>query len=678
MKGGRPFPDHTHEILGTYLKERLERDEEKLKRKFNLNVKDVRGAAEKIAFCMTAESNIGLNPTRKEILIATEKLQLFLGRDFNALLNALEYLKLARSDNNGSSEDAKTFTFSHRRFQEYFATCVVLNEPDRVTPLQLLTNARWRETAVVLCQTQPRGTLQPIIQEAESLLVSMNQEVNGLIDQPVKYLDARVKGEDLFPFQHHTDELFRWPKNAVSLLDLLQDAFHKNIESLDVNVRDAAGKLVFTATMRGLLVDRKIALEVGGIAPQILLEWMLRLGFLDKSQWLKDVAYDQVAKLTEIPPDIARCICEALVKLLTKENPRRELLTARVHVARLDKSSHFLSINKVLRIAVSIKFLLGHYAVALAAIIVMYSALWEEGFWGERKDPTSWAFGFLVVFSFGISPYITRFALQSDDPLNSMFLYLKPLMIVFMTYWLANVYGDLSIYDHCVMTGFIYTIFWPSTARWLAYKGKFLHPLIWPILPLVAVSYLPGMVLNKVITNRRRAREWVRANWRKVLKVSMFVTRTTAGLMIFPVAAFWFVGKGEKGKLLSGLLMLSLVIIMVTIMIRSERRMTENRRRDKREWKTKVKQLKNQMVGQEFCSYLYSFKTIEYRTRVVEHTRSNDLLIANKDSEDLLTLIARDVENAVNASENSRIFSEDYLDEISKLIEKIRLARKDI
>ncbi len=168
MRAGHAFPNNAHEVFETYVTVRLTRDTKRLQQRFNLSPDSVRAAAEAVAFCMAAESGLGLSPTRAAIDTALRHLELAAGIDLHSHLDALEFLKLARSESDSSEGKSSAFTFAHRRFQEYFATCVVLREPHRVTPHQLLTDARWRETAVVLCQTQPVRELSPILREAEA------------------------------------------------------------------------------------------------------------------------------------------------------------------------------------------------------------------------------------------------------------------------------------------------------------------------------------------------------------------------------------------------------------------------------------------------------------------------------------------------------------------------------
>lgn len=49
-------------------------------------------------------------------------------------INALIYMKLMRADQKPGGGDERTVTFSHRRFQEYFATSIVLSGRVKISP----------------------------------------------------------------------------------------------------------------------------------------------------------------------------------------------------------------------------------------------------------------------------------------------------------------------------------------------------------------------------------------------------------------------------------------------------------------------------------------------------------------------------------------------------------------
>jgi hypothetical protein len=172
------FPENTHVVFETYIHSRLSRDTDRLRRRFGKTPSEVRVAAECLAFVMMADPGLGLSPTRDQLRQASVRLGLDLGPDFDVLVDGLEFLKLARSEVVISSGESRPFTFAHRRFQEYFATSVVLREPDRVSSKELLTNALWRETAIVLLQIQSPEAIQPLLATALQLLNSLVSNMN--------------------------------------------------------------------------------------------------------------------------------------------------------------------------------------------------------------------------------------------------------------------------------------------------------------------------------------------------------------------------------------------------------------------------------------------------------------------------------------------------------------------
>jgi len=345
MRTGNPFPQNAHSVFETYVETRLNRDEERLQRRFKLKPGTIRATAEQVAFCMAADSGLGLTPTRQNIVKAMKKFEFRVARNFDSHLDALEYIKLARSETSTAAGDSKPFTFAHRRFQEYFATCVVLREPKRVAPKLLLTDARWRETAVVICQTQPADQLQPMIKESRRILAAMKRVAPKLIDSPLKYVGAT---QTISLESDKPPAPYPWPSGILYLAGLLQDGFVNRLKDLPDDIRLEFGRILLTANQSGILPDRKWALEVAGIVPSEILVWLLRDAFASDSQWLSEVAFRQAARLSEIPDDISRSIRQALVRLFADERFKRERHAIFAHVSRLDKSSDFIASFKLL------------------------------------------------------------------------------------------------------------------------------------------------------------------------------------------------------------------------------------------------------------------------------------------------------------------------------------------
>jgi NACHT domain len=369
MKSGHLFPKNAHSVFETYIESRLIRDEKSLQRRFGITITQLRSVAERIAFAMAADAGLGLSPTRDNLRSAMRRQKMIVDDNFDTLLDALEFMKLARSEVTSDLVQSKSFTFAHRRFQEYFATCVVLREPDRISPNQLLTDARWRETAVVMCQTQPIYELKGVVEQAEELLTQYCGSVPNLIEAPYEYLDRQANEVSQKDDQGYSDS-FPWPSGAFHLLGLLQDGFSSRLMDLPDSISMSVGKLVLSATEMGNLSDKKSALEISGTAPEPILAHLLRSAFSSKSQWLREVAYRQVARLSAIPSDIARGIRDAIVELASNGRLHREKYATRAHLSRINQSRDFLSVMELLLWLPSLD--LGLYIILFFAIMSLF------------------------------------------------------------------------------------------------------------------------------------------------------------------------------------------------------------------------------------------------------------------------------------------------------------------
>lgn len=330
MKSGKPFPPNVHTVFETYIENRLTRDDTRLHRRFGVDTTLIRATAETIAFCMTADTR--LSPTRGDLEAALIRQQMVIPNNFHALLDALEFIKIAHRDDTPTTGPTRKFTFAHRRIQEYFATCVVLREPARVSPAELLTKPLWRETAVVLCQTQPVDKLTFLLEQAERILAP---SIDTIPTGPLNL-------ESVSPLQPQIPSSFPWPSNGRHVLALLQDGLTDHLSDVPDHIRHLVANLLVSATRRGILLDKKWALEVAGIVPQPVLENMLKEAFASESQWLREVAYRQASRLDSTPPEVAQDIYNALIELVASNRLRREQDVVRTHLARLQQSANFL------------------------------------------------------------------------------------------------------------------------------------------------------------------------------------------------------------------------------------------------------------------------------------------------------------------------------------------------
>lgn len=317
QRDGNPFPRNSHSVFSNYVDKRFLDDAERIQRRFGLSVHEVRHVAEVASFCMSAAAALGLSPTRTALLKVMGEFNFRVDDRTRRCLDALEYGRLARSDSAVGAPDA-IFTFAHRRFQEYFATCFVLTQPEKVSAKRLLTDGRWRETAVTLFQTQDDETVRQMVNQAEQIL---NEMLAELARQPAGSMTGQIIV----------------PKGALHLLGLLQSAFAFNDERLNLTVRVKCSELISETFSKDQLHDhyRRWAVDVCSVADPDTAFGTLRQAFESGSAWLAEGAYAQLGRMTDVPMDLRKEIWRVLASLAAGGTLRKESRAVGVQIARL-------------------------------------------------------------------------------------------------------------------------------------------------------------------------------------------------------------------------------------------------------------------------------------------------------------------------------------------------------
>lgn len=392
------FPENTFTVFETYVTQRFEQDQERLRTRFGLEHEKVRKIAETIAFCMTADTNIGLSPYREEIKESLKRLQHETISDLDTYFDALEFIKIGRSETALGVENSKSFAFSHRRIQEYFATSFVMRAPDQISPSRLLTDARWRETAVVLCQTQPEEELQAIIIEAGENLYQYAVEVEN-------WFKLIEKDNGLFPAP------MLWPPGLLHLLSLLQDGFNNRKHILPEYIRNNASVILKIAQSCGIFPDRKWSLEVAGIAEQSALLDALRTAIHDYSILLNQVAYEQVSRLENIPEDVSIWIRKSLIEKAAAFQLREQRFTTQAFLSRLSNKHEYLRLLRLLLTLPSIDLILH----IIFAFILFFSARTKLNPPANFLIFSSVIFTATFVFAMPLISYLLAFTIIDDE-----------------------------------------------------------------------------------------------------------------------------------------------------------------------------------------------------------------------------------------------------------------------
>ena len=296
VRGGAEVPRNAHELFGSFVEKRLENEEQRL-REFEADPASIRRFAEAAAFQIVADSTLGLNPTREALLNAVAKIRSE-WQHADKFVTVLEDIGFCRGESDAGDGHDHRFTFSHRRLQEYFATCYVIRVQESVTEDKLLFDGRWRETAIVLLSSGAGKRVELMLALAEQFLSKAVVTIreNGQYSTQ-RLIEAAIS--DVTP------NFFVWPSSTLHILSILQDAFGTNPTLLPADIRGCIADIVRSAFFIGRLQDRRVALEVAGALTDVELVPVLRFAISLRSGVLDDVAFRQMQTLALVPDDVS-------------------------------------------------------------------------------------------------------------------------------------------------------------------------------------------------------------------------------------------------------------------------------------------------------------------------------------------------------------------------------------
>jgi hypothetical protein len=627
VRGGNPFPRTNYSVFETYFAARFERDRGRVTTRYGVSESQLRDVAERIAFQMSA-AGLGLSPEREALLDSISEIA---SREMvTACMDALEFIKIARSE---EVDGKRRFTFAHRRFQEYFATRVVMAYPSLVSATDLLTDARWRETAVVLLQTQRWEEVLPIIATAEELLDERWQSIASDFEDLAEYV---IRHAESLTVSEEPDE-FPWPASVPHLLSTLSAGLAGREARVPGSLVTAASRFVAAAYETGTVIDRKIALEVSALLPQDLLEALIRSALTGKSPWVADVAYLQASHLPALPPAVAREIRLSLVRKFIRRVLWRDRNTITAHVARLNDGQ---GITRSARLLIAVAAL--DTVTAVGGIGLLLTWPWN------LFDPAAWlTIAFVSVTSFrrsrtfpGLAVFIVTFS--KSERLSKW----RREFLGFASASTLRVVLTLLLTYKCVSWGMpialavaiLFLLCWMPLAVLAAAEDRYLAPGWWPVLPVWPLIALASRTPRMV--------RWVFAN---PGLVGVFLGMIAFIILTF-TAMFIFIPESEphepsRWEIIAGMCLAGIVgvLIVVSRTIAAFRRVAA-RHEDARRL-ARLRTLSD-IEASVFTEDLFALSNADARIEFLAEARKGKRLAATPDAERHLFQLALDVERA--------------------------------
>lgn len=646
MRSGYSFPENPHGVFESYIETRFERDKGRIEKHFRVKTAEVRTTAEMVAFCIAADQHLGLSPSRANIKSAAFNLELPLPRDFEKHLDALEYIKIARPETSTIVGEPLQFTFAHRRFQEYFATTVVLREPDRVPPQRLLLDARWRETAVVLCQTQKPEVIQHIITESERIIEALED------DELYHLLSEQTKVQTDGPVNERRSLGFNWPPKLLHVLGLLQEGFTRRLELLPDALRDRISGLLGRATQKGSLGDKKSALDVAGTVPDKTLMSFLRKAFRGESIWLRESAFLQVARLSSLPKDISDHIQSTLVLLLINGRLRKERLATHAHLSRLHNSDFFISLLNLLVWLPRLDLLL--HLVSLLILLSINNSIPKDAMDMEWRTAFLMYIAFIatsLLFSIlmfnAISPHsLNRRQFISASMVNVLsrsFMW----VLVSGTFFHTNFFKQVPflkgllppVLPAWAALSVLYLIIWVPAAFALAsFYPRTIRPILWPLIPFITLYYVLKYLIFRLVDLIRKAPSnlsWS-AIWFyfKERLLTIMEDWKVLGLIVIALAALFGIGIAFLGWMWNLLIAFPrimipiLLVIALSVIIGFLLPLSS----DALKWWRWKKSSQKQIGAHEFAGLLRQFYLGSFRLRLITRVRNENLIVVSYES----------------------------------------------
>ncbi|PWR04956.1 hypothetical protein DKT68_29265 [Micromonospora acroterricola] len=516
------FPDSSHTVFETFVHSRLERDRERVERRYGVAPGELRQVAEEIAFRLTAEAGMGLSPTRAEVTRLLGGLRID-GQPIGPArlarnLDALEYVKLAQSPEGTSSGDQRPFTFAHRRFQEYFATCVVIRSPDRVPPGTLLLDGRWRETAVAMLQTQGPEAVSLLTGEAGRILA------HGVATAGTAIEAAATSTAAAEP------PAFEWPPNSLHLLDLLGTGLAGRPEEIPDRVRATVTTLLRAAWASRRRHHQLWAVQATLLAEGPAAEAILEASFATKSVLLRGAAYRYAGRLPALSPRLRRHMRLALIDQAAQGRLLFDWPTVRAQLFRLNdpvpqlRAAHLLRWNPMVTgflftlIFVSGAIYQGSgarmtWATGWLAAVTIFGVFWAADMWltilrARSETAVSWVTDAAVHTGVRLLATFVGIGIALEAPSGAT----RP----------AEGHWGWGL---TFLVAWCYAVFWPATATATVAWGMHARLRLWPFLPL---AFVPAAALAVV-----------RLGWRRQLRAAAWLVVVVAVMPLSLNAQLW-------------------------------------------------------------------------------------------------------------------------------------------
>ncbi len=319
----KKLPESEFDLLNRHLDNLVEIGAERFGERFSVTEADLGRVAKGMARALALHDDLGLAPTFNQL--SRHLCSSFLDPErLRQILDALEYIKILRSDIAQLKSGEKRFAFAHRRYQEAFVVGQLANGELPVPPSTLLADDRWREYVVTFLQSQNEEIIRPVIDEAVRLLRRRGAEV--------RHVTRKFGSEDIGYFELEGSPLF-------SLLSLLQEGLQNRHDIRPQDLTAAVSEVLAAFWSQGDLMNQYTVLNTSGLAAATALEDRVRSVIDEPSGVIQQEAFTKLSYLHEMSMDLASWLRNTLANRMIDAKGLSDLWRLEAAVARLSSKT---------------------------------------------------------------------------------------------------------------------------------------------------------------------------------------------------------------------------------------------------------------------------------------------------------------------------------------------------
>ncbi|WP_232615605.1 NACHT domain-containing protein [Photobacterium carnosum] len=262
------LPTKQSDLYQSYINKRLFSANDRMK-KYNLSSEDVINCASEIALIMFKTPSYGLGAPINELIKEIPNY------DVRNVTNILEFIRLGRI----GGIDNDSFSFSHRRFNEYLVATKLLEDKKLVNLESIPNDSRWRDALVMYCEIADTDSARNIAFYCWSEIKKLSNIKYGITNN--QYI------------------------KSIHCLRFIRDAFRTRKDCLSDFIQPLTDIIFDQINNNKNIVSQKIIIESIGILDESNIDNIVHKALKINHTWVQDEAFKACRNLQQISKKLA-------------------------------------------------------------------------------------------------------------------------------------------------------------------------------------------------------------------------------------------------------------------------------------------------------------------------------------------------------------------------------------